>query len=377
MAKKQQLKYSSQLDILVQETNKENVCQCICCLSFIGKDNVGTIEFKNGVSELHDMFERQRARDEGFYLQQLALFQREELYCCFICEPNIKKSFKESELNKSVSHPSDFILKTLACVQEGKFEKNNFFSVFKGCMCLARVLKCGDEHYYHPIRNTKFDILESLIAFLHYVANTNVHEDGHVLEQILWQDENLMKAAHESEMDYKAREENHIMEIISLFRWRNNGSSCNPVHVQKSKSASIEMSFARKCIRSWIGEQIFAYWDTSFDRMKETCHCAECEDNWHELEQTRAETYDAMILTPWSVLSQYIHPTIPVCNEIHVLPFTMRCKKNNQLRLRSFQFYRRHICKDIPVEFQEVNPLKFYSCQLNEHKKRQWFSMTR
>ena len=105
-----QLRYSSLHDLCNLSSRDNNVKQCLCCLRFISKSGPSTVKIEVGPATFCRLVDDNKQTCPELYYRQLAQVHQDNMYVCFICEPNIKKALKQMDANEEIQSPSKFLV---------------------------------------------------------------------------------------------------------------------------------------------------------------------------------------------------------------------------------------------------------------------------
>lgn len=365
MTDKRQLRYSTLNSLCVAQCNQEDAEQCVCCLRHIARHDPGTIKLDKSPNDVAFYMADNKERNFEFFCRQMHLLNKERMYMCFICEPNIKKAIRDVEDGKVPSSPSLFIFETLACIEDGIFVCRNFFPILKGCICLSSYLQVDGDTFFHPIRCHQSDTLNSLATFLLFTSLHCEMEDESVLEKMIHgqiEDGDTFLCL--------ARKAPPIEEMIAIVRWLHRGKSVEPLTVvgDAYTNSSQETSILRRCIRGGQSLQIFNQMTEELSIVPPEQHgckfCAGCMDPIAMYQGEHHGGYDMAISASWEFILPWVTHKVSCSKHCTLQPYTIRCEKTNTIQLRSFRYYQKCIAPLSPECYREENARRFYTRQL-------------
>ncbi len=367
--KRSQLRYSSLIDLIDQKANDGMQRQCVCCLRFIHLSGPSTVKLDLGAGTLCALFRPSMDICPDMFYRQMKLLNDEEFVACFICEPNIKKAMKQLDTANVVESPSKFIYDSLQCVQDGKFTFKNYFSIFKGIICITSELTTPTATYCNPFRSANNDMLEGVVAYMKKMAVYNKNDDDHSTERLIWG-----SFCEMDDFESRVRKTPPVEEIIALVRWLHRGCGNDPLTLRMNtyKDTCEETSSLRRGMRNEECLNVFLKMNPKYQEYqgKGVClHCAGCRDCFETLQQEDQSTYAAAVMCSWDVLKPYITHCVSLSDSAAFPPYTIFCVATNTIQLRSFEYYKKELCQNIPTSYQFKTARHFYSWQLQMHNK--------
>ena len=363
-----QLRYSSLHDLCNLSSRDNNVKQCLCCLRFISKSGPSTVKIEVGPATFCRLVDDNKQTCPELYYRQVAQVHQDNMYVCFICEPNIKKALKQMDANEEIQSPSKFLVETLQCIEQGVFTFKNFFPIFKGVVCLASELQTPSACHRHPLRCVQMDTTEGVITFVRMMAIHNNNDDDSSTERLVWSD-----FKHGDDFESRARKTPPIEEIIAMIRWQHRGSGTDPLSLSMTsyEDCCEETSSLRRCMRNSECKHVFRliHGQQRDVEAEDRCiFCAGCCDDIAKYQREEVESFETAVLLSWHELTPYFEHTASQSQEAASPPFTLRCTRTNKIQLRSYEYYKNVLCKSIPKEYHYASPRHFYSSQLFRHK---------
>ena len=365
--KRPQLRYSSLADLCKLSALPDNVCQCFCCLRYISKVGKDTVKLDAGAHALLHIVGSNAQNAPELYHRQAFLLGKSEHFACFICEPNIKKTFKDMDSGKDIVSPSAFVHDAVQCMQHGKFTFKNFFPILKGAICLSSELHTTCTVYHHPLRRANWDSLESGIAFLEVLSTHSDNDDDQSTERLLW-------GSYECGEDFecRVRKTPPIDEIIALVRWQNRGASDDPLNLLASSYSDCceETSSLRRALRNPSCMQVLTTTKKEI-RARFTgqgCrYCAGCRDNAEQYQAQESTSYSSAILLSWECIHPYVSHSIGISQAMAWQPWSIRCTETNTIQLRSYEYYQEIMSlPSVPQKFKFISAREYYSVQLSQ-----------
>jgi len=365
--KRSQLRYSSLADLCHLSALPHHVCQCFCCLRYISKTGKDTVKLDAGAHTLLHMVRSNAQTAPELYHRQAFLLGKSEHFVCFICEPNIKKAFKDMDSGKEIVSPSAFVHDAVQCIQHGKFTFKNFFPILKGAICLSSELHTTCTVYHHPLRRANWDTMESLIAFLKVLSTHSDNEDDQSTERLLW-------GSYECGDDFecRVRKTPPIDEIIALVRWHNRGASDDPLNLLASSYSDCceETSSLRRALRNPSCMQVLtaAKQELRVSSTGRGCrYCAGCRDSPEQYQAQESCSYSSCILLSWECIRPYVSHGIGISQAMTWQPWTIRCTETNTIQLRSYEYYQEMMSlSSVPLQFKFTSAREYYSVQLSQ-----------
>ena len=341
---KKQIKFSLLRDVCVLHGDQSLLCQCVCCLRTIFREDAGTKLVTGGVQELQQAMLRAQDKKNSLYAMQLRLLQEKEVWSCFICEPVIRKCIIAAERNVFKNSPSKFVSDAINAVEYGVFQDVNHFSILKGCVVLSSVAITDESSTRHPMRGAHREMLECVVKMTHDIAARGE----------------------------KFREMPEIVEMISHVRWKHRGFLYAPLSPVLSgyDNVCIELKYLRKSMRCEKYQSLYQRGKADSDL---PCVCAGCYYAQHDVAAIckSPRSYKHSVLMSWDKILPFLTHKVDVKQQCSVPPYSLLCEKKNAIQLRSFAYYKELLSEGFPDEFVFEDEHMFYSYQLQQHLAQQ------
>ena len=243
-----QLRYTSLADMCSVTCAPHELVQCVCCLRYLSRVDGGTILLSPKEYNVRGIVHAGRDAIPCIYIHQAGILQKPRHYACFICEPHMRRAQRDHSAGNLATVASSFVQDALDCVLHGRMARMDFFCVLKGCICLAAHVQSHDRRHYHPLRSASRDVLEGVIALMHFLTESVPRVSDQPTSQVVWDDVAAVQEEHAT-----LRGLPPIEEIIALARACHLGDLSFPLVVQHdSQDALVCASLLRRAVRSVV-----------------------------------------------------------------------------------------------------------------------------
>lgn len=315
----------------------QDITMCICCCKPVLKQDHATRKMDMRSVFLVLLQDPSAQTTTRIYQAQYAhLAAGRDTYVCYICEPMCKRALRQHETGVSITHPSLFILQSLAYVQDAS-QSIDKLSLVKAYLCCMAEVTHDRGCVYHPVRSKHFEVMEGVVVFMRRIFEVfecNVRDFS--------RDKRLCPFI-----------------VTSAVKWHVSG--CPFVFENMKTSSRVRKLF--KGPLNMIYGMIF-HNDPEFDvlvmykdgLLQHNVACAACEKDQVEC-VAPTQSYDYSFLTPPDIINaNLLHSgegrrDLPGCSLV--------CLSRRGVSLRAFAYYQR-FSQEFPDVFREDNKHRYY-----------------